>query len=202
MKIISIFAILVTFLVACAPIKKGSVSESKESSSTKQREVVRLVNNGNGTVSDADSKLIWHFKGSSNKMSWEQAKKYCESSMVGGYSDWMLPTLKQFTVLNKSLTKQKGKGKKRLSVLDWETNGHWSLDNKEKLAYLASFKEPTTTPVGAFAQFGPVGESGGSLIIGQGLQQGGGTVIAPGLWQIAWKKDGAFSARCVRQANK
>ena len=44
-------------------------------------------------VYDKETKLIWQRKGSSKKMSWSNAKEYCENLLWGGYDDWRLPTI-------------------------------------------------------------------------------------------------------------
>ena len=51
-----------------------------------------LVDNGNGTVTDTGTGLIWQQDGSGSVMAWEAALVYCENLELGGYDDWRLPS--------------------------------------------------------------------------------------------------------------
>ncbi len=53
------------------------------------------TDNGDGTVTDTSTGLMWQQAGSSNSMTWEQALAYCEGLNLGGYTDWRLPTIKE-----------------------------------------------------------------------------------------------------------
>ena len=53
------------------------------------------ADNGDGTVSDTSTGLMWQQAGSSSSMDWEDALAYCEGLNLGGYSDWRLPTFKE-----------------------------------------------------------------------------------------------------------
>ena len=52
------------------------------------------VDNGNGTVTDTTSGLMWQ-QDSGGTMVWEDALAYCNDLQLGGYSDWRLPTIKE-----------------------------------------------------------------------------------------------------------
>jgi hypothetical protein len=49
-----------------------------------------LVDNGDGTVTDTVSGLMWQ-QDESRTMSWEEALDYCETLELAGYDDWRLP---------------------------------------------------------------------------------------------------------------
>lgn len=53
-----------------------------------------LVINGDGTVTDTSSGLMWQQSPGSQKK-WEEALSYCESLSLAGYTDWRLPTNKE-----------------------------------------------------------------------------------------------------------
>jgi len=64
------------------------------------------VNNGNGTVTDTSTGLMWEVKtddGSSrdkdNTYTWREALSYCETLDLGGHTDWRLPTIKELRSL-------------------------------------------------------------------------------------------------------
>lgn len=47
--------------------------------------------NGNGTVTDATTGLMWQQKDDGKTRNWEAAKAYCESLTLSGHSDWRAP---------------------------------------------------------------------------------------------------------------
>ena len=49
-----------------------------------------LVINGDGTITDTSSGLMWQ-QASSGEMVWKPALSYCESLSVAGFNDWRLP---------------------------------------------------------------------------------------------------------------
>lgn len=53
------------------------------------------TDNGDGTVTDNVTGLIWAQELSTSAYSWPEAVKYCDSLTLGGYSDWRLPTVKE-----------------------------------------------------------------------------------------------------------
>ncbi len=55
-----------------------------------------LQNNGNGTVTDTETGLMWQQDtAASGKMTWDAAIQYCENLTLAGYSDWRLPNIKE-----------------------------------------------------------------------------------------------------------
>ncbi|MFA9378261.1 MAG: DUF1566 domain-containing protein [Lachnotalea sp.] len=57
--------------------------------------VPSYTDNGDGTVSDNVTGLMWAQDLSEASMSWEEAGEYCENLEFGGYDDWRLPTIKE-----------------------------------------------------------------------------------------------------------
>jgi outer membrane protein assembly factor BamB len=51
---------------------------------------------GDGTVYDLDTGLMWQQGSAPGTYTWEQALAYCESLNAAGYSDWRLPTWKEY----------------------------------------------------------------------------------------------------------
>ena len=55
--------------------------------------------NGNGTISDSATGLMWQQDDSGSGMVWADALTYCESLTTGGYEDWRLPNAKELQYL-------------------------------------------------------------------------------------------------------
>ncbi len=53
-----------------------------------------FVDNGNGTVTDQATGLMWQQADSGTGLIWGDALAYCESLDMGGHSDWRLPNAK------------------------------------------------------------------------------------------------------------
>lgn len=53
------------------------------------------TDNGDGTITDDVTGLVWAQDLSSYTMEWSEASGYCESLTTGGYTDWRLPTVKE-----------------------------------------------------------------------------------------------------------
>jgi hypothetical protein len=51
------------------------------------------VDNGDGTVTDKATGLMWTKKAVYGRMKWEKAVKYCNKFKFAGYSDWRLPAV-------------------------------------------------------------------------------------------------------------
>jgi hypothetical protein len=59
-----------------------------------------LVDNGDGTVTDKDTGLMWQQESAPRPdpyydHSWRMALSYCEKLTLAGYTDWRLPTIKE-----------------------------------------------------------------------------------------------------------
>lgn len=55
----------------------------------------RLVDNKDGTVTDAATGLMWQQSDSGKGMNWETALRYAEALALSGYDDWRLPNAKE-----------------------------------------------------------------------------------------------------------
>ncbi len=54
-----------------------------------------FVDNGDGTVTDRATGLMWMQKDSGRRMNWQIALKYAESLVYAGYDDWRVPNAKE-----------------------------------------------------------------------------------------------------------
>ena len=58
-----------------------------------------FVANGDGTVTDTDTGLMWQQGTETDTYKWEQALSYCETSTLAGYNDWRLPNVNELQSL-------------------------------------------------------------------------------------------------------
>ena len=61
--------------------------------------VISFVDNGDNTITDSISGLIWQ-KNETSTMNWETALGYCENLELAGKSDWRLPNIKELASLS------------------------------------------------------------------------------------------------------
>jgi hypothetical protein len=54
-----------------------------------------FTNNGNGTITDHATGLMWMKNDNGSVLSWENALNYAENFLYAGYSDWRLPDAKE-----------------------------------------------------------------------------------------------------------
>ena len=60
----------------------------------------RFNDNGNGTITDTKTGLIWQQDGKiSGKLRWNDAWAYCKKLLLAGYSDWRLPKIDELKSL-------------------------------------------------------------------------------------------------------
>ncbi|MDV7186358.1 DUF1566 domain-containing protein [Lutibacter sp. TH_r2] len=55
--------------------------------------------NGDGTISDTNTGLMWAQDDDGITLDWEDALAYAESSELGGYNDWRLPNVKELQTI-------------------------------------------------------------------------------------------------------
>ncbi len=59
-----------------------------------------FIDNGDGTVTDLDTGLIWQQAEVPAAINWESALRYAEDLTLAGYGDWRLPNVKELQSLN------------------------------------------------------------------------------------------------------
>lgn len=53
------------------------------------------TDNGDSTITDANTGLMWESIPTPEKFTWAEAVEYCENLVLGGYDDWRMPSLKE-----------------------------------------------------------------------------------------------------------
>jgi len=56
--------------------------------------------NGDGTVTDLNTGLMWQQTPSSNSVAWQEAVDYCSTLSLAGYDDWRIPSLKELFAIS------------------------------------------------------------------------------------------------------
>ncbi len=59
-----------------------------------------FTDNGNGTITDNVTNLVWQKLHSTDSLTWEQSLTYADTATIGGYNDWRLPNIKELHSLN------------------------------------------------------------------------------------------------------
>ncbi len=59
-----------------------------------------FTDNGDGTITDTTTQLIWQKVPNAAAITWEQAIGYSENLTLAGFSDWRLPNIKELQSLN------------------------------------------------------------------------------------------------------
>jgi hypothetical protein len=101
-----------------------------------------FVDNGDGTVTDRATGLMWQKDGSSEGMMWANVKNYITKlnrDRFAGYSDWRLPTVEEIASLMQS-----SRSKENLyidTVFSQKQDYCWAADTfGPDIAWYASFK--------------------------------------------------------------
>jgi hypothetical protein len=59
-----------------------------------------FMDNGNGTITDRFTQLVWQQVAYPDSMTWEDALHYADTLVLGGRSDWRLPNVKEIQSIN------------------------------------------------------------------------------------------------------
>ena len=67
----------------------------------------RFIDNGDGTVTDTKTGLMWADKDNRKNITWQEAKDYCENYEDRGHTDWRLPTTDELAAIYDSITQNR-----------------------------------------------------------------------------------------------
>ena len=69
----------------------------------------RFMDNGNGTITDTKTGLMWAASDNNIPISWPNGVEYCKNLQTGGYADWRMPTLAELqSIYNPNKKNQNG----------------------------------------------------------------------------------------------
>ena len=98
----------------------------------------RFVNNGDGTVTDTKTGLMWSVKDNGNHINWTDARSYCQSYSGGGHKDWRMPTLAELTSLYDPEIQNK-RGYHIPKLIDTTAESCWSSETRDEIAARFNF---------------------------------------------------------------
>jgi len=59
----------------------------------------RLVDNGDGTVTDLKTGLMWARTDNMGHITWHDARLYCENTILSNHRNWRMPTIEELKTL-------------------------------------------------------------------------------------------------------
>lgn len=62
-------------------------------------DLLRYKDNGDGSINDLYTGLMWQYKDDDQTRNWENALTYCEDLHLAGYDDWRLPDIRELRSL-------------------------------------------------------------------------------------------------------
>jgi serine/threonine-protein kinase len=90
----------------------------------------RFINNGDGTVTDGETNLIWQKDQAPKRMTWSEAQEYVDqlnAESFAGHNDWRLPTKEELLTL--MLPKENNK-RLHLDPIFGSQRCFWSADTR------------------------------------------------------------------------
>jgi len=107
----------------------------------------RFIDNGDGTVTDTLTNLMWAKADNMGDITWHEAQMYCKTPPIAGYrySDWRLPTILELrTLYNKDLEGYEsdcGLEVKIYPIIRLSCAWVWTIDSMAISAYAFSFRK-------------------------------------------------------------
>lgn len=77
----------------------GAAVQSGVKASTGQVAILRYKGNGDGTVTDFKTGLMWQKRTNLTPKTWSKAIRYCEGLTLAGYEDWRVPRIEELVTL-------------------------------------------------------------------------------------------------------
>jgi hypothetical protein len=59
----------------------------------------RFIDNGDGTVTDTSTGLMWARTDNMGHITWHDARLYCENIILSEYTNWRMPTIEELATL-------------------------------------------------------------------------------------------------------
>jgi hypothetical protein len=98
----------------------------------------RFIDNGDGTVTDTKTGLVWAAKDNGEIINWAEAHSYCQGYNGGGHKDWRMPTLVELKTLYDPEIENTG-GYHIPSAIDTTAESCWASDTRGDIAARFNF---------------------------------------------------------------
>ena len=103
----------------------------------------RFIAYSDGTVMDTGSGLMWAAKDNGEDMNWQDAKRYCENYLGGGYTNWRMPTqdaLERLYDKSKTYKSTSGEDVHLTELIHLTYTDIWAVDTRHSfLRHLAAY---------------------------------------------------------------
>ena len=98
----------------------------------------RFLNNGDGTVTDTKTSLMWAAKDNGIPINWPAALSYCQNYSGGKHTDWRMPTLAELASLYNPKYKNK-RGYHVHKIINTTAESCWASETRSYKAARFNF---------------------------------------------------------------
>jgi hypothetical protein len=97
--------IITLFPVLVSHASTEYISQTTQINCLSDTNLTKFKDNGNGTITDHCTKLLWQKSASDTQPTWDQAQTYCSNLNLGKKTGWKVPTIQElFSIVNYSNT--------------------------------------------------------------------------------------------------
>jgi hypothetical protein len=113
-------------------------SSNVENRMQKPDKTKRMIDNGDGTLTDNKIKLMWQKEDDGQKRTFKEGEEYCKKLTLGGYKDWRLPTIDELRSINNVMGEifTNTKNDEPYWSNSLISNPEWEPDSGEKAKYI------------------------------------------------------------------
>lgn len=101
--------------------------------------VDRFIINGDGTITDTKTELMWAKQDNGIPINWNDSVIYCQNYSGGGYQNWRMPTLDELATLYNPGKKNKN-GYHIIKYISITASTCWAAESSDHLAGRYNFK--------------------------------------------------------------
>ena len=98
----------------------------------------RYMDNGDGTVTDTKTGLMWAATDNGDPINWKDARSYCQNYSGGGHTDWRMPNLTELASLFHPKVQNK-RGYHIIKLIETSAQSLWASDTREYKAARFNF---------------------------------------------------------------
>lgn len=98
----------------------------------------RFIDNGNGTITDTKTGLMWAASDNSLPINWPNSVEYCRNIGTGGYTDWRMPTLAELKTIY-TPNEKNANGYHTTSLIFTTAQSCWAADTEDYKAARFNF---------------------------------------------------------------